>query len=293
MKWFMLRLVNAVIIMGIGIHAVQGATGVEFSQMSFLLNGEAYNQTDWGDASLTYTPLQGATYFNLVINGVWQVQNLRLMSVEGHAEQTINFTYDLGITSGTPVSSTQYGYQITAATIETKPENSLTAAVNSSMVILDNGLDIEPLANTAIAPPPEPIVVVVDPEPEVVAPNFPNQECNKTECVPAAVSNSLLYLKSQGKIDVVSGLCDISTMKVATKWTAPGSFSSGGCNMDWARTKDQYMRANQYGVTTTKVDIEGLSASDLAEKMRWLEAQIKDGQAVELGLEGKGWQMAT
>lgn len=182
-----------------GAHTASATTAVEFSQLGFDWDGVSYERTEWGNAALTYTPIaEGPTYFNLAINGVWQVQNVRLMAVDGAGEQTINFAYDLGVPRGTAVSSTHYDYVFTSAPMGAMPGGSLAAAVNPGSVIMNSGLQGQPLG--ALSAPSGPYVGSTSAGPEAIAPNFPNQDCGLNECAPAAVSNSLLYLNGRNKI---------------------------------------------------------------------------------------------
>jgi len=235
-------------------------SNINFSQMNFNLNGTTYNNTDWGSVNFTFIGQASVMYFNLAVNGSWQVQNIAVQSNEGvGVTQTISFTFDLGVPSGSEVTSVSYGYSFTSTTLGSMPAETDTAAVSNQEVVADSGIKGEAIPPL---PPAQPLVGGADP---VIfsgaAPNFPNQECGLGECVPAAVSNSLQYLNKKYNMNMKEADISIATMKNATGWDPGPPPGTGG---DWGELKNNYMKDNKYKITTTIVyDITKLAAMDL------------------------------
>jgi len=116
--------------------------------------------------------------------------------------------------------------------------------------------------------------------------NFPNQECGKDECIPAAVSNSLKFLNKKHNMGLNDNDLSTAKMKDATNW---GTKKIGGVIVGtggwidhnnarpagernaWWEDKKAYMEKNNIPVTTRKI-------TDLSK----LAAEIDAGQDVEL-----------
>jgi len=251
-------------------------TGISFNQMNFNLDGTTYNNTDWGSVTITFTGQGVIMYFNLAVNGSWQVQNIPVLSIEGvGVTQTISFTFSLGVPSGSDVTSVSYGYSFTSTTVGSKPPETGTAAVFDQEVVVGSGLEGE-----AIPPlqPAKPLVggAVANPVKFSVA-NFPNQDCGKNECAPAAVSNSLQYLNKKYNLGMQDNKISIAEMKKATDWDTTGA------PVNMGELKKNYTEKNNYPITTRIIT----DISKLAEMAR---AGDLDGQDVEII---GGWHVAA
>jgi len=81
-------------------------------------------------------------YFNLTVNGTWQVQNMPVLSLAGVGnEQTATYYFDLGTPRGMDVNSLQYDYTFTEDTADTMPSGAVSAAVGNSGIALWPGLE--------------------------------------------------------------------------------------------------------------------------------------------------------
>lgn len=256
-----------------------------FYQLDFDLDGTITTNSDWGEVDLTFTGSTDILYFNLAINGTWQVQNIPVLSIEGSGvSQAMRYCFDLGVAPGTDVTTLNYDYTLTTTTQASMPGGSYPASVQDRSVIMYSGVagvDIPPLLA------PAPLVGGEAKGGGCVHPNLPNQECGKDECVPAAVSNSLQFLNTKYKLGIAAGDITINKMKQATNWgsktmaSAPGPgvdrvlspypaskpdpWTKKGCWIDhdnnaaageknaWWEDKDAYMKAHNLPITTTKV----------------------------------------
>jgi hypothetical protein len=75
----------------------------------------------------------------------------------------------------------------------------------------------------------------------------PNQEVDHNECVPGALSNSLLFLQQRHGLTYPQGV-GIDEMKIATEWTEAGAPLTP---TPWWDLKDNFMQANGFPITTT------------------------------------------
>lgn len=284
------------------------ADEVNFSQIDFYLDGVPTLNSDWGSVNFTFTGQDPIMYFNLAVNGTWQVQNIPVLSIEGEGvNQSISFAFDLGVPSGTTVTSLNYGYTFTNTTLGSMPAETGTAVVFDQEVVIDSGV-----AGEAIPPvqPAKPLVggAAVGAVKHAHA-NFPNQDCGKAECVPAAVSNSLKFLNKKHNMGLNDNDLSIAKMKNATNWglkklskaagpgvdrviipyppswpdphTVAGSWSfpdpnaAAGQKNAWWQDKDAYMNMTNIPITTENI-------TDLSK----LAAEIDAGQDVEIRGDG-------
>jgi hypothetical protein len=236
-----------------------------FYQMDFKFDSTLYEYTDWGAVKLYFVGQEPIMYFNLVVNGAWQVQNIPVLSSEGtDVDQVMTYYFDLGCDVGDIITSVTFGYDFTDDILTVMPPELYTAPVANDIVILSAGADgqMPPLAGA------KPLVGARAAEANKHAhSNFPNQECGSKECVPAAVSNSLKFLNTKHKL----GLTDAQT-SIATAKTAVGFIAGRGSPLDtWWETKKKYMKDNNYPIITRKI-------TDISK----LAAEIDAGQDVEI-----------
>jgi hypothetical protein len=220
------------------------AESLEFYQLDFNLDGTITENSDWGAVDLTFTGSASILYFNLTVDGSWQVQNVPVFSIEGvDVTQTQSFWFDLGNEVGEDVGSLYYAYQLTTDTLGFPPNDSVLASVSDRWIIFYNGIIDDP--GDPVPPPAGPMVGgLVEGKPSCVNLGVPNQEQGINECAPAAASNSLKWLNATHGLRMPANAIDIAAMKKACGWTA------GGCPYTWGTLKDAYLRANGYPITT-------------------------------------------
>ena len=77
--------------------APANAQTLEFYQLDFDIEGVITLNSDWGVVDLSYIGSSEILYFNLTVNGSWQIQNIPVLSSEGVGyPQTQSFWFDLG-----------------------------------------------------------------------------------------------------------------------------------------------------------------------------------------------------
>lgn len=239
---------------------------LQFYQMDFNFDGTLYENTDWGSVDLFYVGQDPFMYFNLVVNGEWQIQNIPVLSGRGiDVDQTMTYYFDLGNDVGEEVTSITYGYDFTEFVLQSMPVETDTAVVNDGYVELWGGEQGGLMPELGEARP------LIGGEVEGRADakkhahkNFPNQECGKNECAPAAISNSLKFLNTKHNLGLTDDQTSISEMKKATKW-------DDGAPANWWETKKKYMKDKNYPIVTRKI-------TDMSK----LAAEIDAGQDVEI-----------
>lgn len=240
-----------------------------FEQVDWNLDGFLTPNSEWGSLDLTFSGSEDVQYLNLSVNGSWQAQNVPLLSVGGTSgPKTLNVMFDLGTPRGMPVGNISYGYTITKQPQYAVPLSAGGALVGDREFELYSGTEPE-----SIAGPPEPASANKGEKATKSAAHskpFPNQECGKNECVPAAVSNSLQFLNSQHSLGMDAGAIDIGDMKSATGWTAPG------CGWTWYNNKAAWMAEKKLPIkTTAKTAAAGINMDDVVN-------DIQNGNDVEL-----------
>lgn len=218
---------------------VSALESVMFYQVNFKLDGIEYPNTEWGRADFYYTGRTEIMYFNLTVNGSWQVQNMPLLSPMGvgYNNQT-SFYFDLGTSRGYDVHDVNYGYAFTSYILGSNPPDVNNASVWDADFVQYYQSFGAPAPEPA---PAQPIIGGQAKEPEKHAQDvnlFPNQQAGPNECTPTAVSNSLLYLNNKQGLGIDPNQLSISKMKEATKW------DSSGASVSWPLYKDAYMKLN-------------------------------------------------
>ncbi len=217
---------------------------LQFCQMDFNFDGTVYENTDWGSVDLIYVGQEPILYFNLAVNGEWQIQNIPIISGRGvNVDQVMTYYFDLGNEVGEEVTEITYGYAITEDILLSMPTETHTAIAADDYIIMSSGFGGE-MPDLAEAQP-----LVGGKAASTVKhahKNFPNQEAGKNECAPAAVSNSLKFLNTKYKLGLTDAQTSIAEMKKATKW-------NNGCALNFWEDKKKYMEDNNYPITTRKM----------------------------------------
>lgn len=218
---------------------------LRFYQMNFNFDGTIYEDTDWGSVDLLYVGQDPIMYFNLALNGEWQIQNIPVLSHQGvDVDQYMTYYFDLGNEMGEEVNSIGYGYAFTEDIILSKPDEFYTAPVEDDLVELSSGIQGVEMPDLIDAK--KLVGDEVSSTKKHAHKNFPNQECGKNECAPAAVSNSLKFLNQKYKLGLTDAQTSIAEMKKATKW-------KNGCGIKFWEDKKKYMEDNNYSITTRKM----------------------------------------
>ena len=257
---------------------VTWSASIDFSQLSFDLEGTSIPNTEWGAANLTYTGADPILYFNLTVNNSWQVQNVPVLSREGAGvDQTGVFAFNLGVPRGTSVSSLTFAFTLAPSLESSMPLGATVAPVVS--VLQTSFSDVAEEAVPALAAA-EPLVggqaVEAKKHPQK---GFPNQGCEKNKCAPAAASNSLQFLKAKNNLNIPDATISIAAMDAAmTNGNTAGAKFKGGAHAWWV-DKKAFLDAGGFGITTKQL----LRLSDIA-------AEIDHGEDVEL--QG-GWHTAA
>ncbi len=96
---------------------------LQFYQMDFNFDGTVYEDTDWGAVDLFFVGQEPIMYFNLAVNGEWQIQNIPVLSAQGvDVDQTMTYYFDLGNEVGEVVTDIIYGYEFTEDILQSKPD---------------------------------------------------------------------------------------------------------------------------------------------------------------------------
>ncbi len=250
---------------GIQLSNVPGGESLAFYQMDFLFDDRVYTDSDWGAVDFTFPGRNALMYFNLSVNGSWQVQNLPVFSREGAAvTQTLRCYFDLGIAEFEAVPEIRYGYAFTPDIRQSLPESRYPAMVADDHIrLLAGNGGLMPELGEARAF----IGGRVSSEQRHAHSHFPNQEAGDRECAPTAVSNSLKFLNETHNLGLSEDQTAIETMKPAV------GFEAGwGAPLDsWPEHKANYMKTHNYPITTRKIT----DVSQLAE-------EIDRGQDVEI-----------
>ena len=240
--------------------AAEGAhAAIEFTQLSYEHDGApAWQDTEYGCVKFEYTGLSLIHYFNLTVNGSWQVQNLPITSPEGvGVTQALAVDFDLGVARGTPATTVDYAYTLTPTVATSMPvAGVITAEVAAETIAQSGGMDDGVMFDDL--PPARPHVggEALDPTGRHVATGMPNQQCGERECVPAAVSNSLHYLREVKGLELTDQGISIYAMKGVTRWNgvtgcrAYAGMDEGTFYNAWWQDKNAWMESHDYPITT-------------------------------------------
>jgi len=255
---------------------------LQFCQMDFNLDGTVYEDTDWGSVDLLYVGQEPIMYFNLAVNGEWQIQNIPVLSAQGvDVDQYMTYYFDLGNEVGEEVTGVTYGYEFTDDVIQSKPEEQFTAPVEDDYIKMSAGSEGE---MPDLSGAKKLVGAKADDTKKQAHKNFPNQDCGEKECAPAAVSNSLKFLNQKHKLGLTDAQTSIATMK-----NAVGFKTGKGSPLDtWWEKKKKYMEDNDYPITTRKItDVSKLgdeiaAGQDVEIQESWIKNGTRTGHTTAL-----------
>ena len=245
---------------------------IMFNQIDFEIDGNYILDSTWGEAVIAYE--LGTTfdtyYLNLAVEERWVFENIPI-GMSG-PQDTLTLDFDLAVENGIDVTLLYYACEITSDPLEFPPTDYVPIDVLDRGSIIYSG-EIDHLITFTI---PGPIIgfLPVDGAWHNKSDIY-NQECGVAECVPAAISNSLKFLKKKHNMSMDDVNISIAKMKTATGWTANGA--PAGANPWWERKK-KYMEDNDYPIETTIHD-DDVDLDDIIK-------EIRRGQDVELRVPG-------
>ena len=245
---------------------------IMFNQIDFEIDGTFILDSAWGEAVIAYE--LGTTfdtyYLNLAVEERWVFQNIPI-GMSGTSD-TLTLDFDLAVENGIDVTLLYYACEITPEPLEIPPMDYVPIDVLDRGGIIYSG-EIDHHITFTI---PGPLIgfLPVDGAWHNKSDIY-NQECGVAECVPAAISNSLKFLKKKHNLDMPDANISIAKMKPATGWTANGA--PAGANPWWERKK-KYMEDNDYPIVTTIHD-DDVNLTNIIK-------EIRKGQDVELRVPG-------
>jgi len=247
------------------------AQSVTFSQMSYDLDGYVSMDTDYGRCALTYAASTSMQYFNLQVDGVWQIQNMAVFGQD--ASNAVNFYFGIG-SNGTRVDNVSYDFSLTS-TPTGMPIGSFLAGVSHEETSLSSGHIGETMAGPLV-PGASSQTDGAGASPDMDHAGYINQPCGKNECTPTAVSNSLLWLNQKYSLGIPPSELSIKNMKTATNWGITGCNTNPDDADAWWKRKDKYIKAKGWGITTT----------DLGTDLGKIVDGYRDNQDIELDVLG-------
>jgi len=247
---------------------------ITFYQLDLSLDDMTIGDSSWGQAIIPYEFLAEIVYVNLEVNGEWVVQNLPVLPVDDE----ILLDFNLGVDEGEDVSSVEYAYDVSLSPVSSyNPSDIKVAPVFNRAVVMASGEISETATYIAMG-------TLIGWLPVDYAfhdkKNITNQDCGIAECVPAAISNSLKFLKKRHKMTdskMEDANISIAKMKTATGWSAGGAPASPEAKAWWNKKK-KYMEDNNYPITTA-IHKEDVKMDDIIK-------EIKKGQDIELRVPG-------
>ncbi len=233
------------------VTVVTGLPGwIVIQQIDYSFEDVTVTDSAFGNVRVNFMHDPAVKYFNLTVEGGWVIQNMPLVSWMGPGFiHSVNLSFDLNVPDGTDVSMlNNVGWSIDNGIQLSGPLPMGIAYVYTGVV---TGY-IGKIPSSFWPPffPDNPKIGGAGPPAVCVGPYFPNKDCGKAECVPAAVSNSLEYLQNTQGEPPWGKLTSTDSMKPATGWTPPTALDSGGCPVNWSTQKDQHMNANGYNINT-------------------------------------------
>jgi len=255
---------------------------VRICQADIAFNGVETPDSAWGIAELTYEGTRETRYFNLSVAGDWQIRNIPLLIPSGEgAVHTLLLPFDLGVEHGVDVPFIDFGYSLTAEPLSTAPAVDRFEEVQGLLYEINSGVGFEPLVLGSPAPQEGGASgregATLD---EVI-----NQDCNKDECAPAAVSNALKTLKRDFDLRIDDDLITIAAFKEALGWRPPQGDRPGGTGYDWPELKATYLEENRIPVTSEQVD-PGQNLQEARKAMNIIIRALERGCMVEITVDG-------
>src|SRR5262249_25025729 len=181
------------------VHAASLSTGVTFDQVNFTYPGATQLNSGYGQAFLVYSAIPGSGYVNVKTAAGWWVQNMHVFLGTGLPGLFIMF--DLGF-SGTQTSD--FFAQVEYTPTPLFDQSQITAAAQDFGFLgkVDHNEQGDNPQLTAAPPNPAgPNALAFNPAGQTTIPTIntiaPSVQQDTNQCGPAAVANSLAYLKQR------------------------------------------------------------------------------------------------
>lgn len=240
---------------------------LQFQQLDLDLDDGFRQNTDWGAAVIDHPGFPEVMYFNLTVNGRWEVQNMAILSQQGVGRPNRNtFYFNLRVPLGQRVGQIPMGALLTPDPQFAAPPVTDVAPVGRGVVAQRSGYP----GGAIEYRPPQGQRGGAGVGEMFCHKDFPNQECGPNQCAPAAVSNSLLWLKRKHNVDIDEALLALARMLQVLPFNP-----NNGTRLDWPTFKDNYLKQFKH---IWKVDTDVKEADDINK----LEAWIKAGYDVEI-----------
>ncbi len=251
-------------------------TGLRFSQIDFEQGGDSVYNSDWGSVQLDFESKPDFQYFNLVVNGDWQIQNIPIASLaEECVIESMTLNFNLGNLVGDDVVTIDYVASLTDNVLLSGPPGSATT-VN----VMDRAVTVGGLAGpVGLIPTATPLIGWL-PIDWAFNKGIGNQDVGVDECVPGAFSNSLQWLNKENSLGIPANVISNNSLKNPTGWTAPATDTggnpvpgTGGTGVDaWQGKRDAL---SPHGVSTKYLPASATNADSVID-------EIEEGQDVEL-----------
>ncbi|MFN2386781.1 MAG: hypothetical protein ABR576_10940 [Thermoanaerobaculia bacterium] len=253
-----------------GSGAPQPTSNLTFYQLDIDFDGDKRHKSQWGYAELDYVGSAETLYFNLAVEGFWRLRNIPVLSPDGPGEPYVaSLGFDLGVQPGTKVKFISYAAALTGSVLSEMPQSLQVARVHGKHYRLYTGFGGDPIQFS----PPAPFQQgAAQGGPKYEHKGFPNQQAGKDECVPAAVSNSLMWLNQKYNLQIPDAHLTIAHAKVATDWDK----RRPGCDDNWPQKKKEHLEADGTPITT-----ETISRLEFQK----VEEAVKNGCDVEIGID--------
>ncbi|BCW98607.1 MAG: hypothetical protein KatS3mg024_1434 [Armatimonadota bacterium] len=218
------RFVLVVLCVMLSAPATAGLVSFDVHQTDFVMGDYSQANSDWGLVKITYDWSAGEQlqYFNLVVDGRWEVQNAPLFTSSLSSSRNISINFSLGNVVGSPVERVQC-----LATVGTDWLMSMPSGPPAEVSVSKYAVTVGGVGN------PGPISSASSWTGGKVADEahnwgMPNQDCDVSECVPAAFSNSLQWLnRKHPSLNIPPDKMSIEGLKGPTRWEPPRVDSKG------------------------------------------------------------------
>ncbi len=181
---------------------VAAADGVRFYQQDFVTATATQKNIDTGVFEVNVIKLRQTTglasgYLNVMTSAGWVVRNLAVPAEEVYPYARVAADFDLGVASGTPVTSLGAAVDFSATPVTQFSGGTMATHSVAPTTVAVGGASDEPVTGAPDAPKLDPAQYTTGSASEIIVQfDHPNIEAAKNQCAPASVANSLQYLKN-------------------------------------------------------------------------------------------------
>jgi len=209
-------LAAAALLLTTSVSLAQEILGTTFHQLSYNLDqgNVLVPYSDWGEVRLEYMGESEIVYLNVFVENVgWVIQNVPVLSNQGYGVPQVNgVSFGLGNSVGIPVTSINYGIQLTTDTLIVPPiVDFFDVPVSEELIAFGSDTPGGKLPAPAKGKPAIGGKVV---KPLLhVNKGIENPHQGKNECAPYAYLNSLKWMKKIHKLKIPDEKLSIDHMK--------------------------------------------------------------------------------